>query len=51
MALGSDPLDRIAELERRVSTLERQTVTRETLDGELRSLEERIGQLRESSEG
>jgi hypothetical protein len=42
---------RLDDLERRVAVLEVAQVTRERLDEELRSLEQRLRQLRESTEG
>jgi hypothetical protein len=43
--------DRLAELERRVAALEHNLVTRDVLDDEIRSLERRLSELRESAEG
>jgi len=43
--------DRLAELERRVTALEHNLVTRDALDEEIRSLERRLSELRESAEG
>ncbi len=42
---------RLDDLERRVAVLEGALVTRERLDDELRSLEQRLRQLRELTEG
>ncbi len=40
--------DRVAELERRVEVLEHEVVSRQVLDDEIRSLEHRLGELREA---
>ena len=42
---------RMDELERRVESLEHHLVTRDVLDGEIRSLERRLRELRELTEG
>ena len=42
---------RIDELERRVESLEHRLVTRDVLDDEIRSLERRVREVRELSEG
>ncbi len=42
---------RIDELERRVEELERRVVSREVLDDEIRSLERRLSEVRELTEG
>jgi len=44
-------VQRIGALERRMEAVERQLVTREALDEEIRSLEQRLSDLRESAEG
>ena len=52
MAVTNDPLsERVDELELRVAALEQQLVTREALDEEIRSLEHRLSELRELTEG
>lgn len=43
--------DRLDALERRVAALEHLLITREAVDEEIRSLEERLAQLRERTEG
>ncbi len=48
---GESGSDRIEALERRVDALERLMVTRDALDEEIRSLELRLSQLRERTEG
>lgn len=42
---------RIGELEQRVEELEHRVVTRDVLDRELRSLEQRLSEVRELTEG
>ena len=42
---------RLDDLVRRVEELERRTVSREVLDGEIRSLERRLSEVRELTEG
>lgn len=41
----------VDELERRVESLEHRLVTRDVLDGEIRSLERRLRDVRELTEG
>jgi hypothetical protein len=44
-------LKRIDELERRLESLEHSLITRDVLDDEIRSLERRLREVRESAEG
>jgi len=44
-------MNRIDELERRVESLEHRLVTRDVLDDEIRSLERRLREVRELTEG
>ena len=44
-------LKRIDELERRLESLEHRLITRDVLDDEIRSLERRLREIRESAEG
>jgi hypothetical protein len=44
-------VNRIDELERRMAALERRLVTRDVLDDEIRSLEHRLSEVRELTEG
>jgi tetrahydromethanopterin S-methyltransferase subunit G len=52
MAAGTQSvMKHIDELERRVESLEQSLVTREVLDDEIRSLEHRLQEVRELTEG
>ena len=44
-------MEHIDEVERRVESLEQSLVTREVLDDEIRSLEHRLQEVRELTEG
>jgi len=44
-------ISRVDELERRVEALEHSLISRDVLDGEIRSLERRLREVRELTEG
>lgn len=51
MSVDQSEVRRIDELERRVKSLEDRLVTRDVLDDEIRSLESRLRDLRELTDG
>lgn len=51
MSIDQSPVNRIDELERRVQLLEDRLITRDVLDDEIRSLESRLREVREFTEG
>jgi hypothetical protein len=51
VGVDQELVSRVSELERQVKSLETRLVTREALDEELRSLEIRMREVRELTEG
>ena len=51
MTNDQELVNRVDELERRVESLEHRLVTRAVLDDEIRSLERRLREVRELTEG
>jgi hypothetical protein len=51
VSIDQSPVNRIDELERRVQLLEDRLITRDVLDDEIRSLESRLREVREFTEG